>query len=126
MSSKVAPALAASLADLGTETAFSVLARAKGLERAGREIIHLEIGEPDFDTPPHIVEAGARALADGAAHYCPAAGDSGGRGRGGAPPRGEGGGGVGAGDLVVGAGGEEGPFFFPAGARDAPARGVSS
>src|SRR4051794_30200818 len=74
MSSKVAPALAASLADLGTETAFSVLARAKGLERAGREIIHLEIGEPDFDTPPHIVEAGARALADGATHYCPAAG----------------------------------------------------
>src|SRR4051794_41460248 len=110
MSSKVAPALAASLADLGTETAFSVLARAKGLERAGREIIHLEIGEPDFDTPPHIVEAGARALADGATHYCPAAGDSGGRGEGAPPPRGEGGGGGGAGDVGVGA--WAGPLLF--------------
>ena len=59
---------------LGTESAFEVLARAKGLERQGREIIHLEIGEPDFDTPVHIREAAKRALDDGATHYGPAAG----------------------------------------------------
>jgi len=50
---------------LGTETAFSVLAKAKALEAEGRGIIHLEIGETDFDTPDHIVEAGCRALRDG-------------------------------------------------------------
>jgi aspartate/methionine/tyrosine aminotransferase len=66
--------LAASLDRLGTETAFEVLARAKALEAQGRRVIHLEIGEPDFDTPAHIVEAGARALRDGHTHYCPAAG----------------------------------------------------
>ena len=59
---------------LGTERAFEVLARAKALEAQGRTIIHLEIGEPDFDTPPHVVEAGARALREGHTHYCPAPG----------------------------------------------------
>jgi aspartate aminotransferase len=66
--------LASSLGRLGTETAFEVLARAKALEAEGREIIHLQIGEPDFDTPSHIVEAGTRALRDGLTHYCPAPG----------------------------------------------------
>jgi aspartate aminotransferase len=59
---------------LGTETAFSVLAKAKTLEAQGRDIIHLEIGEPDFDTPSHIVEAGCRALRAGHTHYTPTAG----------------------------------------------------
>ena len=59
---------------LGTESAFEVLARAKSLERQGKEIVHLEIGEPDFDTPAHIREAAKRALDDGATHYGPAAG----------------------------------------------------
>jgi len=68
------PGLADSLARLGTETAFSVLARARELERQGREIIHLEIGEPDFDTPVHIRDAAAAALRAGETHYCPSAG----------------------------------------------------
>jgi aspartate aminotransferase len=68
------PGLADSLTRLGTETAFSVLARARELERQGREIIHLEIGEPDFDTPVHVREAAAAALAAGETHYCPSAG----------------------------------------------------
>jgi aspartate/methionine/tyrosine aminotransferase len=59
---------------LGTESAFEVLARARALERQGREIIHLEIGEPDFDTPAHIKEAAKRALDAGATHYGPSAG----------------------------------------------------
>ena len=59
---------------LGTETAFSVLAKAKALEAEGRDIIDLEIGEPDFDTPSHIVEAGCRALRAGETHYTPTAG----------------------------------------------------
>ena len=66
--------LASGLSRLGTETAFEVLARAKALEAEGREIIHLQIGEPDFDTPAHIVEAGVKALRDGLTHYCPAPG----------------------------------------------------
>jgi aspartate aminotransferase len=66
--------LARRMERLGTETAFSVLAKAKGLEAEGREIIHLEIGEPDFDTPAHVVEAGCRALRDGHTHYTPTAG----------------------------------------------------
>ena len=66
--------LADSLERLGTETAFTVLARARELERQGREIIHLEIGEPDFDTPLHIREAAAAALHAGETHYCPSAG----------------------------------------------------
>src|SRR5438105_10705594 len=59
---------------LGTESAFEVLARAKALERQGKEIVHLEIGEPDFDTPAHIREAAKRALDNGATHYGPSAG----------------------------------------------------
>jgi DNA-binding transcriptional MocR family regulator len=59
---------------LGTETAFSVLAKAKALEARGHEIIHLEIGEPDFDTPANVVEAGCRALRSGETHYTPTAG----------------------------------------------------
>ncbi|MBM4441608.1 MAG: pyridoxal phosphate-dependent aminotransferase [Candidatus Rokubacteria bacterium] len=62
------------MARLGTESAFEVLARAKALERQGREIVHLEIGEPDFDTPAHIREAAKRALDAGATHYGPSAG----------------------------------------------------
>jgi aspartate/methionine/tyrosine aminotransferase len=68
------PGLAHSLARLGTETAFSVLARARELEREGREIVHLEIGEPDFDTPAHVREAASAALRAGETHYCPSAG----------------------------------------------------
>jgi aspartate/methionine/tyrosine aminotransferase len=59
---------------LGTESAFEVLARARALERQGRDIIHLEIGEPDFDTPRHIKEAAKQALDAGATHYGPSAG----------------------------------------------------
>jgi aspartate/methionine/tyrosine aminotransferase len=59
---------------LGTESAFEVLARARALESDGRSIIHLEIGEPDFATPPHIVEAARRALEEGHTHYVPAPG----------------------------------------------------
>jgi len=59
---------------LGTETAFEVLARAKALEAQGREIVHLEIGEPDFDTPKHIIEAACKALHSGYTHYTPSAG----------------------------------------------------
>jgi aspartate/methionine/tyrosine aminotransferase len=59
---------------LGTETAFEVLARAKRLEAQGRHVVHLEIGEPDFDTPAHIQEAGIKAMRDGYTHYTPAAG----------------------------------------------------
>ena len=59
---------------LGTETAFEVLAKAKDLEAQGHRVIHLEIGEPDFATPEHIVAAGCRALQDGYTHYSPSAG----------------------------------------------------
>jgi aspartate/methionine/tyrosine aminotransferase len=59
---------------LGTETAFEVLARAKALERQGKNIIHLEIGEPDFKTPDNIKEAAIKALRDGKTGYCPAPG----------------------------------------------------
>ena len=59
---------------LGTETAFEVLAKARALEAQGREIIHLEIGEPDFDTPSNIIEAAGTALMEGQTHYCPSAG----------------------------------------------------
>jgi aspartate/methionine/tyrosine aminotransferase len=59
---------------LGTETAFEVLNRARQLEKQGREIIHLEIGEPDFDTPANVIEAGVDALHKGWTHYGPAAG----------------------------------------------------
>jgi aspartate aminotransferase len=59
---------------LGTESAFEVLARARALERQGKSVIHLEIGEPDFDTPAHIKDAAKRALDAGATHYGPSAG----------------------------------------------------
>jgi aspartate aminotransferase len=62
------------MARLGTETAFEVLVRARALEAQGRSVIHLEIGEPDFDTPAHITEAGIAALKGGATHYGPSAG----------------------------------------------------
>lgn len=60
--------------NLGTETAFEVLAKAKALEKQGKHIIHLEIGEPDFDTPRNIKEAAVKALNAGYTHYTPAAG----------------------------------------------------
>jgi aspartate aminotransferase len=59
---------------IGVETAFEVLVRARALEAQGRDIIHLEIGEPDFDTPRHIVEAGKEALDQGWTHYGPTQG----------------------------------------------------
>lgn len=59
---------------LGTESAFEVLARAKKLEAEGKSIIHLQIGEPDFDTPANICEAGIKGIRDGYTHYCPSAG----------------------------------------------------
>ena len=62
------------MARLGTETAFEVLVKAKALEAQGRGIIHLEIGEPDFDTPRNIVDAGCDALHKGFTHYGPSAG----------------------------------------------------
>jgi aspartate/methionine/tyrosine aminotransferase len=66
--------LAQRMSRLGTETAFEVLNKARALERAGKKIIHLEIGEPDFDTPANIVEAGIDALRKGWTHYGPSAG----------------------------------------------------
>jgi aspartate/methionine/tyrosine aminotransferase len=59
---------------LGTEGAFAVLARARALEAEGRDVIHLEIGEPDFETPPHVAEAGIDAIRAGETHYCQTAG----------------------------------------------------
>lgn len=59
---------------LGTESAFEVLVKARAIEAKGHDVVHLEIGEPDFDTPAHIVEAGQKALADGYTHYGPSAG----------------------------------------------------
>ncbi len=59
---------------LGTETAFEVLAAARALEAQGRDIVHLEIGEPDFDTPANIVDAAVKALRAGHTHYTPASG----------------------------------------------------
>ena len=59
---------------LGTEGAFAVLARARELERGGVDVIHLEIGEPDFETPAHVAEAGIAAIRAGETHYCQAAG----------------------------------------------------
>ncbi len=66
--------LAKRMSLLGTETAFEVLDRARKLQASGRSIIHLEIGEPDFNTPPNIVAAACRALQEGYTHYGPAAG----------------------------------------------------
>jgi aspartate aminotransferase len=66
--------LAGRMSRLGTETAFEVLDKARALERQGRSIIHLEIGEPDFATPANVVEAGVDALRHGWTHYGPSAG----------------------------------------------------
>ena len=65
--------VASSMARLGTETAFEVLVRAKELEAEGKNVIHLEIGEPDFDTPVNIREAAKAALDEGYTHYGPSA-----------------------------------------------------
>jgi aspartate aminotransferase len=66
--------LARRMSRLGTETAFEVLNKARALERQGRSIIHLEIGEPDFDTPANVIEAAVDALHKGWTHYGPSAG----------------------------------------------------
>ncbi|MER7250418.1 pyridoxal phosphate-dependent aminotransferase [Kribbella sp. NPDC000426] len=66
--------LAQRMGRLGTESAFEVLAKAKALEAQGREIVHLEIGEPDFDTPAHVIAAAQQALDKGFTHYVPAPG----------------------------------------------------
>src|SRR6516165_2095455 len=66
--------LARRMSRLGTETAFEVLVRARALEKQGKPIVHLEIGEPDFDTPKNIVEAAVDALHMGYTHYGPSAG----------------------------------------------------
>jgi len=66
--------LAKRMQNLGTETAFEVLARAKALEAQGRDIVHLEIGEPDFETPHNIIEKAVSALRSGYTHYGPSAG----------------------------------------------------
>src|ERR1700693_455176 len=66
--------LASRMSRRGTETAFEVLNRARALEQQGKEIIHLEIGEPDFDTPSNVIAAGVDALQKGWTHYGPPAG----------------------------------------------------
>src|SRR6184192_3769347 len=66
--------LAKRMPRLGTETAFEVLVKARALEAKGRDIVHLEIGEPDFDTPRNIIDAGCDALHKGFTHYGPSAG----------------------------------------------------
>src|SRR3954469_22384080 len=68
------PTLADAVGRLGTEGAFAVLARARALEAQGQDVIHLEIGEPDFETPPHVAEAGIAAIRAGETHYCQTAG----------------------------------------------------
>ncbi|HEY6253161.1 MAG TPA: pyridoxal phosphate-dependent aminotransferase [Candidatus Angelobacter sp.] len=62
------------MALLGSETAFEVLAKARALERQGKDIVHLEIGEPDFDTPANVIEAGVKAMQSGWTHYTPSGG----------------------------------------------------
>src|SRR6476646_10648762 len=69
-----APSLSPRALELGTEGAFAVLARARELERTGRDVVHLEIGEPDFPTPPHAAEAAFAAIRAGETGYCPAPG----------------------------------------------------
>ena len=68
------PKIADRLLQLGTESALDVLLRARALEAQGRAVIHLEVGEPDFPTPRHIVEAGVKALREGKTRYGPAPG----------------------------------------------------
>ncbi len=74
MTEKTELRLATRMQRLGTETAFEVLVRARALEAKGRDVIHVEIGEPDFDTPANIVEAAVDALHKGYTHYGPSAG----------------------------------------------------
>jgi aspartate/methionine/tyrosine aminotransferase len=69
-----APTLAPAALRLGTEGAFAVLARAREIERTGRDVVHLEIGEPDFPTAPHVAEAAFAAVRAGETGYCPAPG----------------------------------------------------
>ncbi|MHB0858260.1 MAG: pyridoxal phosphate-dependent aminotransferase [Anaerolineae bacterium] len=66
--------LAERMSRLGTESAFEVLVKARALEAKGKDVVHLEIGEPDFDTPANIIEAACKSLQQGATHYTPAAG----------------------------------------------------
>src|SRR5712692_3998732 len=66
--------LADRMSRIGVESAFEVLVRARELERQGKHVIHLEIGEPDFPTPAHIIEAAKRALDEGYTHYGPTQG----------------------------------------------------
>src|SRR5207244_9388502 len=66
--------LAEHMSRIGTESAYEVLAKARALEKQGKKIVHLEIGEPDFPTPAHIVEAGKRALDEGWTKYGPTPG----------------------------------------------------
>ena len=66
--------LAERMSRIGVESAFDVLVRARALEAQGKSVIHLEIGEPDFPTPAHIVEAAKKALDDGWTHYGPTQG----------------------------------------------------
>lgn len=70
----MSPIFAERMRNLGTETSFEVLARAKALEKQGKDIVHLEIGEPDFDTPANIKEAAVKALYSGYTHYVACAG----------------------------------------------------
>jgi aspartate/methionine/tyrosine aminotransferase len=66
--------LAEKMSHIGTESAFEVLAKARALEKQGKNVIHLEIGEPDFPTPAHIIEAGQRAMSEGWTKYGPSPG----------------------------------------------------
>src|SRR5207247_8015344 len=66
--------LAKRMQQLGTESAFDVLVKARKLEAQGRSVVHMEIGEPDFPTPANVIEAGKRALDEGWTHYGPAQG----------------------------------------------------
>jgi len=70
----VSPIFADRMKTLGTETAFEVLAKAKALEKQGKDVVHLEIGEPDFDTPKNIKDAAEKALQASYTHYTPSAG----------------------------------------------------
>ena len=74
MSGTASVKLADRMSKLGTETAFDVLVRARALEAEGKHVIHLQLGEPDFDTPSHIVDAAVDALRSGDTHYTPTAG----------------------------------------------------
>jgi aspartate aminotransferase len=74
MPPSAAPALAPRALRLGTEGAFAVLARAREIERTGRDVVHLEIGEPDFPTPAHVAAAAFAAMRAGETGYCPAPG----------------------------------------------------